>query len=116
VDSDALSGYRESGFFRTASDDLDRSGEGYLDPLDRFFHFFNAYANDRFPWFIRGGYFSKFLSVCSPHSGFAMLQCRLESAYVLAIDFGYHAVGVFLLLSGLGLTYSLVHFVDPPSG
>jgi peptidoglycan/LPS O-acetylase OafA/YrhL len=81
-----------------------------------FFHFFNAYANDRFPWFIRGGYFSKFLSVCSPHSSFEMLQCRFESVFVLAIDFGYHAVGVFLLLSGLGLTYSLAHYVDPPSG
>jgi len=81
-----------------------------------FFHFFNAYANDRFPWFLRGGYFSKFLSVCSPHSVFAMLQCRFESVFVLAIDFGYHAVGVFLVLSGLGLTYSLAHFVDPPSG
>jgi peptidoglycan/LPS O-acetylase OafA/YrhL len=81
-----------------------------------FFHFFNAYANNRFPWFILGSYFSKFLSACSPHSGFAMLQCRLESAYVLAIDFGYHAVGVFLLLSGLGLTYALARFVDPPSG
>ena len=81
-----------------------------------FFHFFNAYANGRFPWFIRGGYFSKFLSVCSPHSSFAMLQCRFESVFVLAIDFGYHAVGVFLLLSGLGLTYSLAHFVNPRSG
>lgn len=81
-----------------------------------FFHFFNSYANNRFPWFIRGGYFSKFLSVCSPHNGLAMLQCLLESVFVLAIDFGYHAVGVFLLLSGLGLTYSLAHFADPPSG
>lgn len=81
-----------------------------------FFHFFNSYSNDRFPWFIRGGYFAKFLSMCSPHSGFAMLQCRLESVYVLAIDCGYHAVGVFLLLSGIGLTYSLAHFANPPSG
>jgi peptidoglycan/LPS O-acetylase OafA/YrhL len=81
-----------------------------------FFHFFTAYANHRFPWFILGGYFSKFLSVCSPHSGFAMLRCWFESIFVLAIDLGYHAVGVFLLLSGLGLTYSLAQFVDPPSG
>jgi peptidoglycan/LPS O-acetylase OafA/YrhL len=81
-----------------------------------FFHFFNSYANDRFPWFIKGAYFSKFVSACSPHTSLAMLQCRLESLFVLAIDFGYHAVGVFLLLSGLGLTYSLAHFVDPPSG
>src|SRR6266849_8330291 len=81
-----------------------------------FFHFFSAYGHDRFPWFTNGGYFSKFLSACSPHSGFAMLQCRLESVYVLAIDCGYHSVGVFLLLSGIGLTYSLAHVVDPPSG
>src|SRR5258708_2587623 len=81
-----------------------------------FFHFFNAYANDRFPWFIKGGYFSKFLSGCSPHGILATLQCRFESAFVLGIDFGYHAVGVFLLLSGLGLTYSLAHYADPPSG
>jgi len=81
-----------------------------------FFHFFSAYGHDRFPWFTNGGYFSKFLSACSPHSGFAMLQCRLESVYVLAIDCGYHSVGVFLLLSGIGLTYSLARFVDPPSG
>jgi peptidoglycan/LPS O-acetylase OafA/YrhL len=81
-----------------------------------FFHFFNSYANNRFPWFIRGGYFSKFLSACSPHNSLAILQCRLESLFVLAIDFGYHAVGVFLLLSGIGLTYSLTRFADPPSG
>ncbi len=81
-----------------------------------FFHFFNSYANNRFPWFIRGSYFSKFLAACSPHSGVAMLQCRFESVYVLAIDLGYHAVGVFILLSGLGLTYALARYVDPPSG
>jgi peptidoglycan/LPS O-acetylase OafA/YrhL len=81
-----------------------------------FFHFFNSYANNRFPWFIRGGFFSKFISACSPHSSLAMLQCRLESIFVLAIDLGYHAVGVFILLSGLGLTFALARFVDPPSG
>ena len=81
-----------------------------------FFHFFKAYANGRFPWFIRGGYFTKFLSGCSPHGILAMLLCRFESLYVLAIDIGYQSVGVFLLLSGIGLTYSLARFADPPSG
>ena len=81
-----------------------------------FFHFFNGYSNDRFPWFIKGGYFSKFLSMCSPHGIVATLQCRFESVFVLVIDLAYHAVGVFLLLSGLGLTYALGRFVDPPSG
>jgi peptidoglycan/LPS O-acetylase OafA/YrhL len=81
-----------------------------------FFHFFNAYANGKFPWFIRGAYFSKFMSVCSPHGSYATMRCWLESFFVLAIDLGYHSVGVFLLLSGIGLTYSLAHFVDPPSG
>ena len=81
-----------------------------------FFHFFNAYANDRFPWFIRGGYFSKFMTVCAPHGIFALLLCRCESLFVLAIDIGYQSVGVFLLLSGLDLTYSLARHVDPPSG
>jgi len=81
-----------------------------------FFHFFSAYGSHRFPWFVKGSYFSKFLSGCAPHSVFAMLQCRLESVYVLAIQCGYHSVGVFLLLSGLGLTYSLANRADPPSG
>src|SRR6266481_2685985 len=81
-----------------------------------FFHFFNAYANGKFPWFVRGSYFSKFLSVCSPHSTLTMLRCWFDSVFVLAIDLGYHSVGVFLLLSGIGLTYSLAHYVDPPSG
>lgn len=80
------------------------------------FHFFNACANERYPWFIRGAYFSKFFAACAPHGTLGTLRCVSDSLLVLSIDFGYQAVGVFLVLSGIGLTYSLARFDNPPSG
>jgi peptidoglycan/LPS O-acetylase OafA/YrhL len=82
-----------------------------------FFHFFMTY-NDRtrYPWVIDVEYFSKFFAACRPQSVVQWVQCGVESVYVAVTTLGFHAVGVFLVASGFGLTYSLAQSGTPANG
>jgi peptidoglycan/LPS O-acetylase OafA/YrhL len=81
-----------------------------------FFHFFNAYTNGRYPSPIRPHYFATFLRSClaSPHASSA--ACDAKSIFVALVEIGFHAVAVFIVASGFGLTYSLAKTGDPENG
>lgn len=81
-----------------------------------FFHFFGAYNNDRFPSPLEPHYFSSFLQQCAPASLFETVGCAVKGFSVAVASVGFHAVAVFLILSGFGLTYSLVRTGEPEGG
>jgi peptidoglycan/LPS O-acetylase OafA/YrhL len=80
-----------------------------------FFHFFCAY-NVRYPWVLDSSYFHKVMEVCAPSSVLQQLLCWANSVFVGVSQLGFHAVGVFLVASGFGLTYSLASTGSPRRG
>jgi peptidoglycan/LPS O-acetylase OafA/YrhL len=80
-----------------------------------FFHFFSAY-NTRYPWALSPGYLPKFMEACAPASILQQGICWGKSVFVAVTELGFHAVGVFLVASGFGLTYSLGKTGGPRSG
>ena len=73
-----------------------------------FFHFFSAYSSDRYPWPLNLASFPGFLASCAPASFFDYLCTIVEGALASLFQRGPQAVGVFLVLSGFSLTYSLI--------
>ncbi len=76
-----------------------------------YFHCTIAYGT-RFPWPVSAGNFWDVVSQCAPGSLPGKLACAVEAAVVAVLQRGSYGVGVFLLLSGFGLTYSLVKRPD----
>ena len=81
-----------------------------------FFHFFGTYANGRYPNVLGPHYFSSFLSQCAPSSALGTVGCLAQGFFVATSLVGFHAVAVFLVLSGFGLTYSLAKTGEPEGG
>lgn len=81
--------------------------------LIAFFHFFSAYDNGRYPWPFGLGSFSGFLADCAPTSVWETFGRILEGCFAILFQRGPNAVGVFLILSGFGLTYSLAKSGSP---
>jgi peptidoglycan/LPS O-acetylase OafA/YrhL len=81
-----------------------------------FFHFFKTYEDNRFPDALRAGYFAKFLSLCGTDSAASASLCVAKGFFVAVSNVGFHAVGVFLLMSGFGLTFSLARTGNPQDG
>lgn len=81
-----------------------------------FFHFFNAYENGYYPSPILAGYFSSFLAQCAPSSPFATARCYGESVFVALTQIAFHAVAVFIIMSGFGLAFSLAKTGNPEGG
>lgn len=81
-----------------------------------YFHFFNTWANGRFPSPIGKNYFARFFAEYTPTSASQTFQFVIETLWVGLEGLGFHAVGVFLVLSGIGLTYSLAKTGNPPDG
>lgn len=70
-----------------------------------FFHFFTFYDHGRTPWPLHPGYLAAYETRCAPDGGRALC---LGGALLSAVaQLGFHAVSVFLVLSGFGLSYSL---------
>src|SRR6266851_7837074 len=81
-----------------------------------FFHFFDRYNNDRYPWLLHSGYLSKFFAICAPSTTVEKFECALKSVIVGFADLAFHGVGVFIVLSGFCLTYSLARSGYPKGG
>jgi peptidoglycan/LPS O-acetylase OafA/YrhL len=81
-----------------------------------YFHFFMEYTAKHFPWPLDPHYFAKFFGQCGASSTATMIECWLESIYVAVASVGFHAVGVFVVMSGFGLTYSLARTGNPEGG
>ncbi len=79
-----------------------------------FFHFFITYDNGRFPWPLNLKTFFPFVSDCGAGSG--ILSCTLDALLAALFERGPQAVGVFIILSGFGLTYSLTRTGFPKDG
>ena len=72
-----------------------------------FFHFYDTWSNGRLPGPLEHDYWRVFLTRCAPETSLATLECVSRGALNAVALVGYHAVGVFLLMSGFGLTLSL---------
>ena len=83
-----------------------------------YFHAFNFICGPdaRFPSALSEGYVAKFWTACAPASAADELRCGLEAFGAAFGQLGFHAVAVFLVLSGFGLTYSLAKTGGPASG
>jgi peptidoglycan/LPS O-acetylase OafA/YrhL len=81
-----------------------------------FFHFFGTYADGRYPNVLGPHYFSSFVSQCAPSSALGTLGCLVQGFFVATSLVGFHAVAVFLVLSGFGLTYSLAKTGESEGG
>jgi peptidoglycan/LPS O-acetylase OafA/YrhL len=71
-----------------------------------FFHFFAAY-DIKYPWILDQQYISQFIKICAPLSPWDTMLCISKSLWIAVIKLGYQAVGVFIVTSGFGLTYSV---------
>lgn len=81
-----------------------------------FFHFFLAYDNGRFPWPLNIGNFASFVAGQGPASAFETLLRIVEGIIAAVFERGAEGVGVFVVLSGFGLTYSLLRPGNPSGG
>jgi peptidoglycan/LPS O-acetylase OafA/YrhL len=71
-----------------------------------FFHTFMTHET-RYPWVLDAGYFSTFMQRCQPDSWLQSVGCGLGSLFVAVTGLGFHAVSVFLVASGFGLSYAM---------
>lgn len=71
-----------------------------------FFHCFIAYGGD-YPWPITLSSYADFAQQCAPSNLLEKIICPLEAIIAGIIQRGPNGVGVFILFSGFGLTYSL---------
>ena len=81
-----------------------------------FFHLFKEYSAGRFPIPWRPLYFATFLHQCAPSSAIAAFACIGRAIFVAIAMVGFHAVGVFVVMSGFGLTYSIAKTGNPEHG
>lgn len=81
-----------------------------------FFHFYNTYSNSQYPSITASNYFERFMARCPHDSLLGSLACLVKACLVGMTAMGFHAVGVFIILSGLVLTYTLAGHSDPVGG
>jgi peptidoglycan/LPS O-acetylase OafA/YrhL len=81
-----------------------------------FFHFFNTYTNSELASPVRARFFATFMAACRPVTALARASCYVESLFVGLSYLGFHAVAVFLVASGFGLTYSIAGRGNPENG
>ncbi|MBI2962432.1 MAG: acyltransferase [Deltaproteobacteria bacterium] len=82
-----------------------------------YFHGFRVLVGDgRFPGALSGGYLAGYWASCRPQSWLQQIACGLEAYAVGFGSVGFHAVSVFLVLSGFGLVYSLARTGGPARG
>lgn len=78
-----------------------------------YFHFFKAWANERFGAPFHPGFPREFMAQCAPTSALETAGCAVKAVFVGVSLLGFHAVSVFLLLSGFGLAHSLARTWRP---
>ncbi len=72
-----------------------------------FFHFVLAYKGN-YPLPITIASLGSFVADCAPSALFGSFSCAMEGLVIALFQRGAQGVGVFVLFSGFGLTYSLV--------
>jgi len=71
-----------------------------------FFHGFETWADKTLPSPLAADYFARFLKLCAPDSTLATVGCAGRAVFAAFGQLGFHAVSVFLVMSGFGLAYS----------
>lgn len=71
-----------------------------------FFHGFDTWANGTLPSPLAPGYFRTMLEGCAPASAGGLALCLGRALLAAFGQLGFHAVSVFLVMSGFGLAYS----------
>jgi peptidoglycan/LPS O-acetylase OafA/YrhL len=80
-----------------------------------FFHFFSTFDSG-IPWVFDPKFFPSVVAACSQGSILTALGVIGKSLFVAVTNLAFHAVGVFLVASGFGLTYSLAKTGGPKEG
>lgn len=80
------------------------------------FHFFIAYAGERYPWPLKFTALPSFVSQTAPSSAWEILSRSLDAFLAAVFQRGSQPVGAFVVLSGFGLTYSLALIQKPEMG
>jgi peptidoglycan/LPS O-acetylase OafA/YrhL len=81
-----------------------------------FFHFFSTYTNSELPSPTKPHFFADFFARCANPPPMSSLACSVESVFTGLSYLGFHAVAVFIVASGFGLTYSASRPGGPPGG
>jgi len=81
-----------------------------------YFHCFETYLNRRLPSPLGQHYFARFLRQENPQSAGALIACLGKAIFAAIAGVGFHAVGVFIVMSGFGLSYSLARSGGPRDG
>lgn len=80
------------------------------------FHCFLASDAGRYPWPLDLSRIADFIGQCGPRGILAQVGCTFEALVASVYQRGPQPVGVFILLSGFGLTYGLTKTGEPPGG
>ena len=78
--------------------------------------YFHAFSCLDTPGPLSDGFFATYRQLCAPVTALDEVRCFLGACYVGVVRLGFHAVPVFLVLSGFGLTYSLAKTGEPAGG
>lgn len=81
-----------------------------------YFHCFEAYINKRLPSPLGPHYFARFIDQATPQSATALVGSIGEAIFAAVAGVGFHAVGVFIVMSGFGLCLSLARTGGPRDG
>ena len=81
-----------------------------------YFHCYEAYINKRLPSPIGPHYFARFIQQAAPQSAAALVACIGKAIFAAVAGVGFHAVGVFIVMSGFGLCLSLARTGGPRDG
>ena len=81
-----------------------------------YFHCYEAYINKSLPAPLDAHYFARLLHQLNPQSAGAYLADIIEGIYAAVAGVGFHAVGVFIVMSGFGLMFSLARTDGPAHG
>ena len=81
-----------------------------------YFHCYEAYINKRLPSPLGPHYFARFIRQAAPQSAAALMTCIGQAIFNAIAGVGFHAVGVFIIMSGFGLCLSLARTDGPRDG
>lgn len=81
-----------------------------------YFHCYESYINKRLPSPLGRHYFARFIHQADPRSAAAFVTCIGRAIFNAIAGVGFHAVGVFIVMSGFGLCLSLARTNGPRDG
>ncbi|HVN90518.1 MAG TPA: acyltransferase [Candidatus Binataceae bacterium] len=81
-----------------------------------YFHCYEAYINKGLPSPLDADYFARLIHQLNPQSAIEYVAAIVEGIYAAVAGVGFHAVGVFIVMSGFGLSFSLARMDGPPNG